>query len=544
MSYERLRGLYLGLTSNADLTTDHERHVLHVPTKLDELVPRWLAEGKDVTLTGNPGDGKSHLARRLVGKKLTGAAEVILDLSATPTPTVLGRWGAAVAEGRPTLLCANEGPLKALLPELRAAGGALARRGLSLAAQLNRLTVSRPEELAARPEELLLVDLADRDLLDANLIRRALQHLCLPEHLPPHARADELSSGRNLRLFMESDVARDRLARLLVAAGARLRRHVTFRQLWGALAYTITAGKPMSALTAELRGGEALGSLPLDHLTSGDGQLELLDAARRWADPATVAAPALDEALWLDGRPPRADGDWLTDRTSFDAKSPARLWAAGHHAEALRRMASLKRIVALAHEAGEALISAVVEGDQSVPSRFGDEALLQRALTGLRRLFVSPRDEVGAPAWLVTGLPLWCGHSYQDEPAEERPHVAVAVIAADALRVLRPVQAPWLGEALGRPPEVAWLEHAPSRVTLRLDAQLLDVLGRAADSDGPMPVPEPVQRFLARLSGWEEAQPRAAESPFVVIERPRGALMSDGLVLDATTSEARYAARR
>ena len=66
MSYERLRGLYLGLTSNADLTTDHERHVLHVPTKLDELVPRWLAEGKDVTLTGNPGDGKSHLARRLV----------------------------------------------------------------------------------------------------------------------------------------------------------------------------------------------------------------------------------------------------------------------------------------------------------------------------------------------------------------------------------------------------------------------------------------------------------------------------------------------
>ena len=151
MSYERLRGLYLGLTSNADLTTDHERHVLHVPTKLDELVPRWLAEGKDVTLTGNPGDGKSHLARRLVGKKLTGAAEVILDLSATPTPTVLGRWGAAVAEGRPTLLCANEGPLKALLPELRAAGGALARRGLSLAAQLNRLTVSRPEELAARP---------------------------------------------------------------------------------------------------------------------------------------------------------------------------------------------------------------------------------------------------------------------------------------------------------------------------------------------------------------------------------------------------------
>ena len=118
------------------------------------------------------------------------------------------------------------------------------------------------------------------------------------------------------------------------------------------------------------------------------------------------------------------------------------------------------------------------------------------------------------------------------------------MIAADALRVLRPIQAPWLGEALGRPPEVAWLEHAPSRVTLRLDAQLLDILGRAADSDGPMPVPEPVQRFLARLSGWEEAQPRAAESPFVVIERPRGALMSDGLVLDATTSEARYAARR
>lgn len=536
MSYELLRGLYLGAATNADLTGAQERNLLHVGTQLDDVLPRLLGAGRDVVLTGNPGDGKSHIARRLVERGRLEGVEVILDLSAMPSEAAIARWSAAVMQRRPTLLCANEGPLKELLAQLSAVP-ALRDRAREVAAQLGRLVVAASEQLPAEPKMAVLIDLADRNLLESGLVQQAIRRICLADFLPRVPDYEELPAGRNLGMLLECEEARERLASLLVAAGGHLGRHVTFRELWSTLAFALTAGKTAQAqLQENKRREDELGTWPLDHLTSGNGQGDLIRAIRAHADPARVPSPDLDEDLWTLGRP--ATGRWLFQIPEVEAPQVA--WEAGAVDKALERQRSLKRLVALCHTEGGWLVDAIRVGARDLPSARADDALLEMALLGIRRHYVSASEEPALPEWARVGLPLWVGLSYRDEASHLRPHVAVASLPAGALRVRRPLRPQWLAGALGPPPEIAWIEHHYSGVSLRLDAELISALRRAATSDGVAPIPEPVQRFLLRLSGWEERQPRAAHDTFVILDRPRGAVAVAATVVGAH-EEAAYA---
>jgi hypothetical protein len=534
--YELLRGLYLGEASNADLTSTTTRELLHVSTALDGLIPDQVAAGRHVVLTGNPGDGKSHLVRLLQDRGRLDGARVELDLSATHAGEVSARWLAARKAGAPLVLCANEGPLVELIAELRATSG-LEHIAAELQAQLGGLIAARPGDLAPAPVDVALIDLADRSVIDEVLISSALKQVCKYDFLPDCARGFDTSAGVNISTFVESAHAMTRFGRLLAAAGRRAEEHVTFRQLWATIAYALTGGKDPSALVAELaRDAGGLGTTPLDNLCRPRAQGPLIQAFRRFADPASFPLPDLDNDLWCAGRP--RSGRW--EAMEDEHEPPAALWRSGDRAGAMSRFASLKRLVALVHTEGEALIDAVVEGDRALPSRLSDHELLAQVSLGVRRAFVGPGAESDVPEWLTAGLPLWVGLSFRDVAVGERPHVAVASAAEGDMEILRPLRAPWLGEALGPPPELAWLSHAPSGLTLRLDPPLLTTLRALATSDGPCDPPEPVVRFLTRLAGWEEeAAGAAGDDTFAVIDRPRGQLVSAGKVV-SPAGEARY----
>lgn len=527
MSYELLCSLYFGEGSNADLTSRSARERLHVPTDLEQLVSASLETGRDVVLTGNPGDGKSHLARTLHERGLLHGAELVRDLSERSTQGVVELWRACRAGGRRVVLCGNEGPLRELLEALRA-DPALTAVAEEIGQQVGRLVVDDASRFPPEPQTVALIDLADRSVLSVGLIDGVLRRVCSDEFLPRvEGAATQTSVGRNMVMLQVAE-ARERLARLLALAGRRLGEHVTFRELWAAVAYAISGARSLQALRAEVNRSEDLEwASCLDNFQRPRASGRLIEAAATFVDPARVPSPDLDEALWSRGEP--VGGEWFIEPPI--AETPELLWSRGRRDEALERQRRLKRLVALAHERGERLVAAM-ERAAPLPSAVENDALLREVVAGLRRLYLTERDEASAPPWLASGLPLWLGFSYADGRAEDRPHVAVHAEPESSFRLHRPLRAPWLGAALGPPPEVAWLFHAPSGTSLRVDPVLLGALRNAARSAGPTALPERAQRFLVRIAGWDERRDGAGleAEPFAVIQRPRGGLLAAGFV--------------
>lgn len=548
MSYDVLRSLYFGEATNADIVPARVREQLHVKTGLDGYLPRVIAAGRDLILSGNPGDGKSHLVRRLMDQGALADARVELDLSARSYDEVIRDWLAVRAAAKPFVLCANQGPLREFLEALQGAS-ALASTRAELSAQLGRLTASRSEDLPCAPGLVTVIDLADRNLIDQALIERALARILSKQFWPnvPIKIQAQTSAGRNLSLMAEPR-ARERLARILVLAGRRAAAHFTFRHIWGAISYAMTAGKQESTLKTELYSqGVGLHCLPLGYLTRDDprrARNPLAEAVRRFADPVEVSDPQLDQELWEDGSP-RA-GRWFDHRglTDLLGEPPATLWREGERGAALERFKQLKRAVTIFHDEGARLLVKLERRlDRACPSAYDAATLKEVAFEGLQRLYLSQARSRAAPHWLKHDLPLWVSNTYLDCPAASRPHVAVDALSADDLEILFPARAPWLSDdVMGAALERAWLSHKPSGISLRLEPNLLARLRAARASEGPVKCPERVQRFLIGVAGWREenAPLPLTRSRYAVLARPRGELIVHGHVSPEHGASATY----
>lgn len=99
----------------ADELTDEQLARLHIAQPLDDFLLEHARRGFSLVLTGNAGDGKTHLLRKLAPELEKLGAEVETDATAAMQPNdvsgILRRWRKAHREGRPFCLAANEYPL-------------------------------------------------------------------------------------------------------------------------------------------------------------------------------------------------------------------------------------------------------------------------------------------------------------------------------------------------------------------------------------------------------------------------------------------------
>jgi hypothetical protein len=291
--------LYRGTNSYADRLSAEELEWIHVDLGVDDYVVGEAEQGRQIVVTGNPGDGKTHLIERLRPRLEALGARVITDANACSDDEILEQWGASRDDGKPFVLAINEWPLYVLR---RLA----AKRGFTPVGEaLRQVSSGRFFVEAHRPgdvqDNVVVVDLSLRNLLSGTVVERVIERLTQDRFFTGLNEADPALANREA---LREPQVRARLTALLELVATRT-GHVTMRQLVGFIAYLITGGQ---SATDRVRAGQDVLEFAYSNLAFEDGVGPLFDAVRQVFDPADVTHPEWDDRLWLGDTDPR---DWI-----------------------------------------------------------------------------------------------------------------------------------------------------------------------------------------------------------------------------------------
>ena len=114
-----IRDFYRGSSAYADHIDAGLLACIHLSTKLDSAIIEAVKGGKDVVLTGNPGDGKTHIIRMLKPSidQLGLPVEIILDASTLSNTEIYQSWHDARESGRSYIIAINAAVLYSVFKE-------------------------------------------------------------------------------------------------------------------------------------------------------------------------------------------------------------------------------------------------------------------------------------------------------------------------------------------------------------------------------------------------------------------------------------------
>lgn len=397
-----------------------------MPT-LEKGIIELLKNGHRVYLTGNPGDGKTHLLRQLQEREDWPATAWVEPDASAVAPTELRARIAATAPDGAALLAINEGPLRQLVAQLPAPDGPELRAQLAQPFRYGAATGATPAPRA------VLVQLGTRQVLTDEILSGALDVALRRVDYAGAPAAVEAN-----RKALEHERVRARLLDLLgyVRRGGT---HVTVHQVLGLLARLITGGHLATPETA----------LPYyDSLFAAPAASSPLAAELAFLDPAALPHAIIDTVRLWDA--PATAGPWLPDR----APNPAAPADDADPVKALDRFRDLKRRHYFEAEPGGKLLQAALPDDQ---------ATFRPLLTEPARVAVAPLLRAlirfgGQTDISKLSLPLWTALRY-DPDREPTARVAGSRLDDTALTVQRP--------ALSGP-AAALLDYQPDHVRLSL----------------------------------------------------------------------------
>ncbi len=437
---------------------------MHVDMHVEQFVLDRVQNGVSVFLTGNAGDGKTHILRQLREALQKCNAVIIEDATATMRKEQLGpvleQWRDAHRDSRPFCIAINEYPLhllklqaREILPEL---AGQLDRQGRE---PLVYGTAQPSEDLR---DNVVLVDLSLRNPLSPAIALEMLRRIL--EELPASDVGLDtalLHSSTLNRLSLGNQIVQARLGKLFartVDIGGRL----TMRELWILLARMVLGYR--ADLTenygdhADYRYSNILFSSHPHFKEPG-----VFSAA----DPSSYSHPYWDAVLEERLSPARTG--WVTREP--DGGLTDRLDRSGFRA--------LKRLFYFEHADGEDCF------EREDPD-----------LSAFRQLLQAPDDDLHAKRRLVEGinrafcpvtfagsqdnLYLWNGHRFHEQPT--RSFLADRYVPVSSLRLLKPRLPVRVAAAFpDYRPDHLILEAVfsdPARVRLRLDFPLFRSLQR------------------------------------------------------------------
>ena len=271
-------------TAEALREMDFER--LHVAGGIERFLVDRVRAGGSIVVTGNAGDGKTHLLRRVKRDLESAGAVVVEDATAEmvgddPRP-VLEKWHNAVEAGQPFCLAANEYPLY----QLRMADESAAHLA-EVARQCRHRLAYGDGEQPGCASDVVVIDLSLRNPLSAEFFESMLDRLLADEGLKAAlANPVESAARRNVELLSHPRV-RGRLRALadrLVALGHR----ATVRELWILFARMVFGRGE--------RGEYQRADWYSEALFARDDRFELTKVLQA-VDPANCSHPTWDAAL-------------------------------------------------------------------------------------------------------------------------------------------------------------------------------------------------------------------------------------------------------
>jgi hypothetical protein len=268
----------------AESMTREQRRAIHVQTAFDDYLDAALEDNKQIVLTGNPGDGKTQYI--LMMQEKYPDAFYIKDASTYSDYTVLlDEWKEAYEEGKRGILAINDGPLHEMITSHREEYSFLP----TVEEQLeNQLSVSEDDFEGIDFDEIVVIDLNNRNFLARKVVHQAIQKLTSDEFDTGHDHVGDCHIEYNTQKLQNDDI-QENFKRLLKTVG-KLDEHVTIRDLLNFLAYCLTGGKSEGVIDY----GEDLKYYNLAF--TGNGKIFTL--LREYFHPRDLTHPFIDSQLW------------------------------------------------------------------------------------------------------------------------------------------------------------------------------------------------------------------------------------------------------
>ncbi len=382
--------LYRSSNSYADRLNSEELDTIHVGMGIDDYLLTQAEAGRQVIVTGNPGDGKTHLIERLRDRLEAFGTVVITDANACSNREILDTWRSCREQERPFVLAINEWPLFVLRRTAE-------REDFSAVGEaIRQVTSARffvdSQEPDDPKENVIVIDLSLRNLLTPSVVERVVERLTQDRFYEGLNPADPMLTNR--RKLRHPRVL-ERLTTLLRLVETRI-GHVTMRQLVGFVAYLLTGGRPAAD---RLRDGQDASGFSYSDLAFEGGVGPLFDAVRAVFDPVAVTHPEWDERLWLG----ETEGqEWLDQAPLGPLTLP----------EARRDEAyqAIKRRFFFEHEYGADLLALLPDDEREF-----EHCLAEGAGTGLVRDLVLALNRFYEPECSDNerdSLQLWQSHRY------------------------------------------------------------------------------------------------------------------------------------
>jgi len=476
-----VRDFYRGSSAYADYIPTELLSVIHLETKLDKAIVEAAVAGKDIVLTGNPGDGKTHIIRLLKEKleNLEKPVRIELDASTLSNEDIYLRWRAARDEKVPFVIAINAAVLYSVhqkYPDFKPI--------LDAYNQMSHSVVFHDEDTEA--DDLVVYDLSKREVLTKDILKQAILKLTNSSHYEECAACPLNAScevHKNCTL-LNSELFQERLYIILQRVSLQ-GYHATLRELQGLIAYLIFGNRSCVEIN------RTAGSNKYDLVSlvySGKGAL--FNAIRSSIDPISISHPVWDERLLLND-------------------IPLESWTSGYEvpAEAIAfdnfdLFTLRKRQFYFFNEHGDELLK-ILDDDVAHFQEF----LAQDNGKTIKELIRKLNTFFGAIKPSNSELQIWSGHRYDNEP--RKVLISVGTIKKSGLKIGRPALLKSMSNGIDMTSNYIRLEKKDSpNIFLKIDFDMYMLLSEAErgvpvlfmESD----LVKKVWRFIEQLQSFED----------------------------------------